>query len=151
MPQDEPDLYYGEHMKAKHRNGGKWTEARYRSFVMSALRKAQWGVKYSAIRLAYDSVGINPATKRKRKLYRCASCNNNFPQDKVVADHISPVVPVTGFDSWDNVIERMFCEAGGFQVLCKECHHEKSQKENKERAINRKKRKEAINGIIEFL
>jgi hypothetical protein len=46
-------------------NGGTWTKARMRSFVMSALRRAQWPVKFRAIKKAYVKDGINPATGRK--------------------------------------------------------------------------------------
>lgn len=48
----------------------------------------------------------------------------------VFVDHIIPVVdPVTGFLSWDEVVERMFCEKDGLQVLCKACHDKKTQDE----------------------
>ena len=46
-------------------------------------------------------------------------------------DHIDPVVnPETGFTTFDDYIERMFCGVAGFQVLCKSCHDAKTYLEN---------------------
>jgi hypothetical protein len=65
-----------------------------------------------------------------------------FPSSEVQADHINPVIdPTVGFVSWDSVIERMFCETDGFQILCKTCHTVKSNAEKrqaKERRDNAK-------------
>jgi hypothetical protein len=56
----------------------------------------------------------------------------------VAVDHINPVVcPVAGFTSWDELIDRMFVEADGFQVLCTECHKKKTGDERKIRAANK--------------
>lgn len=111
-------------------NGGQWTTARKRSFIMSALRRAQWGVKYACIKASFVEMGVNPDTGRKCKMHRCALCNGLFKASDMQADHIEPVVPVSGFDSWDKVIERLFCEVDGFQAVCKPCHKTKSLEEN---------------------
>lgn len=117
----------------KTRNGGEWTEARYRSFISSALRNARWPQKYAAIRKAYIKDGINPATGRMCKLHECCQCHGLFPASGVQSDHIVPVVPLDGFDCWDAYIERLFCEVDGLQVLCKDCHKVKTKEENDER------------------
>ena len=50
----------------------------------------------------------------------------------IAVDHIDPVVnPTTGFVSWDNLIERLFVEKDGLQLLCKACHDEKTSDERK--------------------
>ena len=67
------------------------------------------------------------------KHYECAECHNQFPAKEVAVDHIDPVVPVSGFTTWDEVIERMFVEKEGLQVLCKECHRVKCQEEKQQR------------------
>jgi hypothetical protein len=77
---------------------------------MSALRRAQWPVKYEAIRSAFVRDGVNPATGRKCKLHKCSACGELFPAKDMRADHIDPIVPVTGFDNWDALIARLFCE-----------------------------------------
>lgn len=52
--------------------------------------------------------------------------------NNVHVDHIDPVIdPQEGFVSWDKVINRMFCEADGLQVLCRDCHKRKTNDERK--------------------
>lgn len=118
-------------------NGGEWTAARFTSFVKSALRGARWPQKYAAIRAAYAKDGINPKTGRKCKLHLCAHCKELFPQHGVQADHKVPVVGPEGFTTWDAYIERLYCEADGFAVLCKECHRQVTNAENAERRANK--------------
>lgn len=71
--------------------------------------------------------------------YTCNDCHKHYPASEVQVDHIEPVIdPVQGFISWDNVVERMFCEKEGLQVLCKSCHNKKTnieKKQAKERRI----------------
>lgn len=127
----------GRKSVAKPRNGGQWTEARFRSFIMSALRRAQWPVKYAAIKKAYVKDGINPQTGRPCKLHLCPDCKQLHPQSFMQADHIHPVVPVTGFDSWDGVIGRLYCEIDGYRAICRTCHKAKSISENQQRKANK--------------
>lgn len=59
---------------------------------------------------------------------------------KTHVDHITPVVPITGFGvrktwDWNIYIHNMFCPVDGFQVLCKDCHAEKTKKENELRKV----------------
>ena len=123
--------------KEKPFNCGRWTVSRKRSFIYSTLRNGRWPVKYECIKAAECETAVNPETKRKRKMYKCAECGELFPQKEVFADHIKPIVPVTGFDSWDGVIDRLFCELGGYQALCKGCHQIKTNEENKQRKENK--------------
>ena len=106
---------------------------------MSALRRAQWPVKYEAIRSAFVRDGVNPATGRKCKLHKCSDCGELFPAKDMRADHIDPIVPVTGFDNWDSLIGRLFCELDGFQAVCVECHAVNTKAENAERKKNKEK------------
>ena len=122
----------GRARKPGTRNGGRWTEARFRSFVISALRSAslRWRPKWDAISAAYIGRGVNPATGKTAKLYRCQSCQGVFPQAKMRADHSSPVVdPAVGWQGWDEYVSRMFVEAEGFDALCEGCHTKKTGKE----------------------
>jgi hypothetical protein len=82
-----------------------------------------------------------------RGVYKCAACGNEVPATAVVTlkngkvkrvkniavDHINPVVPTSGFDSWDEVIKRLFCDASNLQLLCRECHELKCKEEKDER------------------
>lgn len=107
------------------RNSAQWTEGQFRRFVISALRRAKWPVKYEALNAACRGTEINPKTGRKRKIYACAACNGRFGAKDVQVDHIVPV-QAGGSKDWESVVERMFCELDGFQVLCSECHDSKS-------------------------
>lgn len=120
----------------KERNGGQWTEARFRSFVTSALRAAsrKWPPKYVALKMALVGRKTNAKTNMLAQHYACAICNKEFVAADVQVDHIEPVVdPVKGFVSWDIYIDRMFCELNKLQVLCKPCHKIKTDKEKLER------------------
>lgn len=125
----------------KSRNSGQWTEARYRSFVISAIRKAQWPVKYAALRNAEVGKQVNKATGRIAMHYLCSKCSGEFPAKEVQIDHINPVIPVTGIDNYDAVILRAYCEISGFQVLCKPDHRVKTMEENAARRQFKKDQK----------
>jgi 5-methylcytosine-specific restriction endonuclease McrA len=115
------------------RNGGRWTEARYRSFIRSALRGAfrKWPPKFDVLKSAANGKSINTATGRLAMHYTCASCKGTFPLKEVQVDHIKPIVDVKkGFVSWDSFINNLYCEANNLQVLCKDpCHKEKTKLE----------------------
>jgi 5-methylcytosine-specific restriction endonuclease McrA len=120
----------------KERNGGEWTEARFRSFVTSALRAAsrRWPPKYRALKDAFVGRKVNAKTGKLAMHYKCAECKQHFVAADVQVDHIKPVVdPKKGFTTWDNFIERMFCEAVNLQVLCKPDHKIKTDQEKLER------------------
>lgn len=128
----------------KNRCGGRWSDAKWKSFIKNQLRGAtrKWAPISDCLR----------AARVKRGYYLCAGCGEHVTATvkegarrakNVFVDHIEPIVPVTGWISWDSCIERMFCEEDNLQVLCKSCHDSKS----KEEAAQRKKyRQEAKNG-----
>jgi 5-methylcytosine-specific restriction endonuclease McrA len=79
-----------------------------------------------------------------RGLYKCAECERQGksrlwgPKD-ISVDHKIPMVQVSGWDSWDEVLARLFCNSDSLQVLCHPCHDEKTAKENEQRKILKKK------------
>lgn len=71
-----------------------------------------------------------------KDLYKCQECGYNGSRTEMQADHIEPIVPLEGLEpwSWDIYISRMFCDAAGFQILCKnKCHAAKTRQEQVER------------------
>jgi len=131
----------------KTRNGGTWTAARYRSFIVGALRQAssRWGPKNTA----------KSKARVARGSYKCALCNTIGPatlppeegkkrrRNNSAADHIKPVVdPTVGFQNWDTFIDRLFCEEEGFQILCHPCHTEVTKQEREIAKARRAKEKE---------
>ena len=117
------------------RNDKLWTEARYTSFVKGGLRSIsqRWPPRYSVLNQACIGQQINTKSGRLAKHYLCASCNIAYPAKEVEVNHRNPIVPVTGFDSWDGLIERLFCEKEHLEVLCKPCHRSVSKLENQQR------------------
>lgn len=113
--------------------GGTLTAAMKRSMIIGALRRVRWPCKYQALKNAYVGRLTNTSTGRLAKHYQCAVCGQHFPAKGVQIDHIEPVIPFTGFDSWEGVIARMFCETDGFQVLCLEDHTTKTKQERTKR------------------
>ena len=123
-------------MTDKKRNGGEWTEARFKSFVTSALRAAsrRWPPKYAALKAAFAGRQVNAKTGKLAMHYKCAKCKKLFVAADVQVDHIKPVVdPKKGFVSWDDFINRIFCEIENLQTLCKPCHKVKTDQEKLER------------------
>lgn len=128
-------LRCGSHQLRNKYNGGEWTNARFFSFIKSGLRSAsqRWPPKYRILNKAKRGKAINPKSGRLAEQYECANCGNLFVNKEVEVNHRIPVIPVTGFDSWDNVIDRLFCEEEHLEVLCKPCHKSLTQLENKQR------------------
>lgn len=121
-------------------NNNQWTQARFNSFIKSALRGAsmRWGPKYEA----------KKAARVERGKYRCVGWKRgshivtaSLPPKKgnkrrinnVQIDHIIPI----GSGSWDEIIAGMFCEADNLQVLCHACHQLKTQEEREQRKKNK--------------
>lgn len=108
------------------RNNGNWTEARFTSFVMSALRKAsqRYPPKHA----------VKKEARIRRGVYICAGYErepHEVPAKHTHIDHIEPVVPLSGFTTWDEIINRLFCNSDGLQVLCSECHSSKTKEERR--------------------
>lgn len=127
-------------MVEKPRNGGTWSEARFTSFVKSALRGARWPCRYESIKRAKVGYG----------LYKCDLCGTIGPptlapeegkksrRNNATADHIHPVVdPHVGFVDWNEFIARLYVEVDGFQCLCYECNKAKMAEEIAIRKLTR--------------
>ena len=72
--------------------------------------------------------------------YRCVQCRVDFAVKGIQVDHIDPVIPLdkTAKDmSWDEIVDRIFCDPSNLQTVCKECHKKKSAQENKARRSNK--------------
>lgn len=112
-----------------------WTEGRLRTFITSVIRKgfSRYPPKYETLAEAKLGKQVNSKTGRLAEHYKCSSCNGSFTNSEVQVDHINPVVPITGWVSWDSFIENLFCSKDNLQVLCSKCHKKKSREENEER------------------
>lgn len=118
------------------------TDAEFKSRIVSALRQSSrwWAPKNEAIARA----------RIKRWVYKCELCWEEWPatlppepwkkrkRKNIQADHREPVVPLSGFVSYDSFIERCFVWADWFDALCWKCHSKKTKEENTERRAIKK-------------
>ena len=125
-------------MVDKPYNSGMWTEARFHSFIKSALRAAsnRWGPKYEVQKAARIERGIYLCAGYKRKPHSVPASlppkQGNKRRRKVTVDHIVPIIdPTKGFETWDKLISNLFCEVDGLQLLCSDCHTDKTKDERK--------------------
>lgn len=118
-------------------NSGKWTDGRYKSFITSSLRSAmrRWPPKWEALKDAYVGQQVNKKTKRLAKHFQCAICGGKFTSTNIQIDH---KVPLGNCKSWDEFIEKLFCEKENLQVACKPCHKKKTKEENEDRKHSHK-------------
>ena len=105
--------------------GGRWSEAKMKSFVRSTLRRAflRWPVRSDALTAARrPQQGRSARTKWE---YCCASCGGWFLGSEVQVDHI---IPAGSLDDVTQFVGRLFCEEDGLQILCAGCHQCKTNR-----------------------
>lgn len=117
------------------RAGNSWTEAQYWGFLRGIFRAGfkRYPVKYQ----------VKAANKSKGKTgrgytYLCDSCGGWFKSSEVEVDHIIPAGQLKSYSDIPAFVERMFCEPDGLQLLCKDCHRIKTNRENAERRAKEK-------------
>lgn len=112
-----------------------WSDARFHSWILNIIRKGTvfFPNRINAINLAKVGRRKNSKTNRLAEHYKCALCQDQFPLKDIEVDHVEPVIPISGWKSWDDTIRRVFCRPSGWQVLCKQCHIKKSAEENLQR------------------
>lgn len=105
---------------------GTWTKSRYFQFIRSALRQAfsRYPVKYKVKDKAKRE--LKHKKGRQKYEYQCAGCEQWWSAKDVEVDHIDPAGSLKDYDDLPGFVSRMFCEEDGLQVLCKECHREKT-------------------------
>lgn len=113
-----------------------WTPGRKHSFIVAVLRSGsrRWPPKYETLNEAKTEKKTNKKTGRLAQHFQCASCKEEYTSKDVQVDHIDPIIdPAVGWVSWDNFVERLFCEKENLQVLCKPCHENKTKGERNRR------------------
>lgn len=92
------------------------------NFVMQSLRRATYRWPFGHMAMKRQNRGYG--------LYECQICHECRGPKEMNKDHIEPVIPVTGFKSWDEVIDRMFVKSDQYQILCVRDHEAKTAVEN---------------------
>lgn len=117
--------------------------AKERNLVKAALRRV-----FSRSELRKNALEKNvlelfdPNRPRVTKWVFCDICGLIFPKYLAQVDHIVPLIELDKTlesYTWDQIIERLWCEVNNLSVLDKACHKAKSKEENKQRREFRKK------------
>ena len=111
------------------RNAGTMTESMFWGMIRATLRqKSRWWKPISIVkreaRRAYKG-----SNKRQKWEYQCAKCKKWWPDKKVSVDHIIPVGTLKCSADLPGFVEKLFCEKEHLQVLCDDCHTEKTNNE----------------------
>jgi 5-methylcytosine-specific restriction endonuclease McrA len=107
-------------------------DPRFKSFLMSILRRASRFWKPSDLCIE--------KTRLSRGVHVCPECKKTCKRKDMKKDHIDPVIPVTGFTNWDDIISRLFVKQEGWQALCVDCHDKKTKEENEKRKALKKEK-----------
>jgi 5-methylcytosine-specific restriction endonuclease McrA len=111
----------------KPRNAGTMTESAFWSFIRSALRqKSRWWKPILQCKLASRRAYKGP-NKRQKFEYQCATCKQWFQEKKINVDHIHPAGSLNCAADLPGFVERLFCEQDNLQVLCTDCHDQKTK------------------------
>jgi 5-methylcytosine-specific restriction endonuclease McrA len=87
----------------------------------------------------------DPSRKRVTRWGKCSECNKLEPAYLLEVDHIEPVVPEDSSleqMTWDELVDRVWCDERNLRPVCKPCHKLKSKEETKIRRKNKKEKKE---------
>jgi hypothetical protein len=98
-----------------------WTEARFWSFVRSALRQAhiKWPPAQNVMKQGRKAV-----TGKKHKFeHQCTHCKKWFPQKDIEKDHIVEAGSLKCYSDLPGFVERLFVSESGYRKLCKSCHN----------------------------
>lgn len=109
-----------------------------RVFSRSELRRSV----LEATKVAY----VDVSRPRVKKWSVCPLCEQFTPTYKMQVDHIDPIIPLHSTleeMTWDEVINRMWCDRINLRATCVLCHTIKTTIERKERLrIKKEKQKD---------
>lgn len=84
---------------------------------------------------------IDEDRPRVKNWVKCAVCKRPEAKSYMAVDHIIPKIPLdSALDrmSWDELIDRTWCELSNLQAICPTCHDAKTKAETQIRKINKK-------------
>ena len=107
----------------------EWTEARFWSFIRSALRKAymKWPPQYDEAVGKRREVLVKKGNQKYE--YQCTKCKQWFKQKDTQKDHTIPTGALNKFGDAPDFIRKMFCSSANIRRMCKPCHQIKTKEE----------------------
>ena len=125
--------YMNKKKTEKPRNSGTQTESAFWGMIRSCLRqKSRWWkpITETKMEARRPYKGTNKAQKWE---YQCNHCKEWFMEKEIAVDHLIEAGALTCGKDVEGFIERLFCEKGGFQILCNKrkdgiesCHQKKT-------------------------
>lgn len=109
-----------------------------RGLVKGALRRvfSRSELRKKALDKALIKDYHDPSRKRVTRWGKCSECKLLIPLYLMEIDHKEPLIP-TGEtleeQSWDKIIDRLWCNENNLQALCQPCHKLKTSAEGVER------------------
>jgi len=111
------------------RNANTMTESQFFAMIRSALReKSRWWKPIGSVRMK-SRRPYKGTNKRQKYEYQCNKCKQYFPDKQIQVDHIFPAGRLAAFDDLPGFVKRLFIEEDGLQVLCTDCHNNKTKEE----------------------
>ena len=109
----------------------EWTEARFWSFIRSALRSAwsRYPVKYKV--LANAKRNYKGPNKQQKYEFQCAECKGWFKAKEVSVDHITPAGTLRSYEDLPDFVRKLFVSEEELQVLCDKDHKAKTLAERR--------------------
>ena len=119
-------------------------DSKDRGRVLSAIKRS---FSRSMTAIAARNAAKCPRKKGPRggARYRCKLCGKDYGVTDMNVDHIEPVVPIgtaTKDMSWDDIVNRTYCDIENLQFICEKCHKLKSKAEAKARKEDRESKRE---------
>lgn len=132
-------------MKSKKKAKNPRISKKEKGLIKGALRRV---FSRSDLRRSVLDKSVRPGyydelRPRVKKWSLCAFCNKMTPSYKAQVDHKDPLVPIdSSLDEmvWNDIVDRLWCDESNLQVLCEDCHDNKSKNERKQRRLIKKER-----------
>lgn len=96
---------------------------------------------------AIEAVAVShsdPSRPRVKKWGICPLCTNHTPLYLFQVDHLDPIIPTNSSleeMTWDDVVNRTWCDANNLQAICPTCHIAKTKAERAVRVANKRIKK----------
>lgn len=119
-----------------YRHHPAWSEARFWSFIRSALRSAWSRYPPKYIVVANARRVSQSANKKLKWEFQCNECKDWFPQKETSVDHIKPAGTLRCYEDLPKFVEQLFVGVDDLQVLCSACHASKTLKERQDKKDN---------------
>ncbi len=113
------------------RNDGTMTEAQFWGWIRSSLRRMsqRWKPIYGILKDSKRAVTAADRAKwgnRIKFVHQCSRCKGWFPKKLVEVDHKIDCGSLKNYNDLPGFVERLLCEREGLQLLCHDCHQNKT-------------------------